>query len=818
MKHCRIAALWVLVFFALASRVPQTLAQSVENSPVPGTNLSPASTSQSAAAQRAVVSGLVSEAASGESVIGINVILATDSVVVRSSSIIRGTRTNKFGFYSLPDVPPGSYFLVVRGVGYRQFAKRIAVGAASMRENIALGTQNVRSQEVTVQAEREASPTRSISSVELKSELVSKMPTLGGETDIFRALQLMPGIKSGGELSSGLYVRGGSPDQNLVLLDGVIVYNPSHLGGFLSSFNNDAMRDVRVIKGAFPAEYGGRLSSVIDLTMKEGTKEKISGTGNISLIASRLMVEGPITEDITFMVAGRRTYFDLLLNLATNGQSPINYYFYDLNAKINYKASENDRVFISGYFGSDVLAPQNQQANGGVNFSVDWGNATGNVRWMHIISPSLFTNFSAIYTDYRFGATIISQNSFDTTSFRTFSQIRDFTARGDVQWYPTEEHSVKAGFDATFHRFTTVLESNNEQVLQVAEMVNLASGQIDALEASVYAQDEWKITQGFTANLGLRLSYFQRGNRLLPEPRVSFAYAPTDDVSIKGAFAVANQFLHLVINNGIALPTDTWFPSTETILPGNSVQYTLGVETSLLGKEYFVSLEGYYKSLRNLYEFKDGANFGFLTPAESQLTRGDGEAYGMELFINKRLGALTGWIGYTLSWTNRTFAELNDGKTFFPRYDRRHDVSVVATYRLSDAWEIGATWTFATGQAYTMPSSQFYFSGVPGQPSRTTGYFYGNGQFTSFTERNGFRLPDFHKLDVNLTNHFTWFDLPFNFSINIYNVYNRQNPFAWILNYQSPRPPNPAITGSVPVLNQFTLFGIVPTISIGFKF
>lgn len=813
MKHCRLAALLLVCTLTCGSRI---MAQKVDNSPVPGTP--PPSVSPSPQ-QRATVSGLVSEAASGESVIGINVILATDSVVARSSSIIRGTRTNKFGFYSLPDVPEGTYFLVVRGVGYKQFSKRIVVGGAPVRENIALGAQSVRSQEVTVQAEREATSTRTISSVEIKSEFISKMPTLGGETDIFRALQLMPGIKSGGELSSGLYVRGGSPDQNLILLDGVIVYNPSHLGGFLSVFNNDAMRDVRVIKGGFPAEYGGRLSSVIDMTMKEGSKEKITGAGNISLIASRLTIEGPITEDVTFMVSGRRTYFDLLLNLATQGQSPLNYYFYDVNAKINYKISENDRIYASGYFGSDVVAPQNQQATGGVGFGIDWGNATGNLRWMHIVSPSLFTNFSAIYTDYRFGANILSQNSFDTTSFRTLSQIRDFTARGDVQWFPADEHTVKIGFDATFHRFTTLLESNNEQVLQVAEMANLTSGRIDALEASVYGQDEWRITPELTANLGLRLSYFQRGNRFLPEPRASFAFAPTEDISIKGAFAVANQFLHLVVNNGISLPTDTWFPSTETILPGNSMQYILGVETSLLGKEYFVSVEGYYKSLRNLYEFKDGANFGFLTPAESQLTRGDGNAYGVELFINKRLGALTGWIGYTLSWTNRTFAELNDGKPFAPRYDRRHDVSVVATYRFNEAWEIGATWTFATGQAYTMPSSQFYFSGIPGQDRQSTGgYFYGNGQFNSYTERNGLRLPDFHKLDVNLTNNFTWFGLPFNFSINIYNVYNRQNPFAWILNYRPQPTQNPSITGSVPVLTQYTLFGIVPTISLGFKF
>jgi TonB dependent receptor/TonB-dependent Receptor Plug Domain/Carboxypeptidase regulatory-like domain len=765
------------------------------------------------------ISGLISEAVSGEAVIGITVMLTIDSLATRSASIVRGTRSNKFGFYSMPGVPKGLYYLVVRGVGYQFFAKRVVIKDASVRENIALQMQNVRSQEVTVQAEREATSVRTISSVEVKSEFINKMPAFGGETDIFRALQLMPGIKGGSELSSGLYVRGGSPDQNLTLLDGVIVYNPSHLGGFLSVFNNDAMRDVRVIKGGFPAEYGGRLSSVIDLTMKEGSKEKITGTGNISLIASRLTVEGPITENLTFMLSGRRTYFDLLLNAAFQGEAPVNYYFYDFNAKLNYTASENDRIFLSGYFGSDVLLqPKNSLANGGVNFGIDWGNATGNLRWMHIVSPTLFTNFSAIYTDYRFGATILSQSNTDTTSFLTRSQIRDIAAKGDIHWFPAKEHSVKAGIDATMHVFTTALESNNQFVRQFSQQANIGSGRIEALEASIYGQDEWQITPDFTANLGLRLAYFQRGNRFLPEPRVSFAYAPTEDISIKGAFAVANQFLHLVVNNGVALPTDSWFPSTETILPGNSVQYILGAETSLLGKEYFVSVEGYYKTLRNLYEFKDEANFGFLTPAENQLTRGDGEAYGVELFINKRLGALTGWIGYTLSWTNRTFAALNDGKPFAPRYDRRHDISVVATYRLSDAWELGASWTFATGQAFTMPSAQFVYTGVPGVDANQSF----SGQYVNYTARNGFRLPDFHKLDVNLTNNFTWFGLPFTFSINVYNVYNRYNPFAWVLNYQPQRvfQPNapPTTTGNVPVLTQYTLFGIVPTIGLGFKF
>ncbi len=782
------------------------------------------STGSSDASNHAV-SGIVSEAASGEAIIGINVILATDSAASRSASIVRGARTNKFGFYSLPNIPDGSYFLIVRGIGYRLYGKRITVQGGGLRENIALEVQSSRSEEVTVQAEREATSVRTISTVEVKSDMIRKLPTLLGEADVFRVLQLMPGIKGGSELSSGLYVRGGSPDQNLTLLDGVIVYNPSHLLGFFSTFNNDALRDVRVMKGSFPAEYGGRLSSVIDLTMKEGTKEKLSGVANLGLIASRLTLEGPITENVTFMLSGRRTYLDLLVSAATNGKPPATYNFYDLNAKVNVRLSDNDRIYASGYFGSDEGALFPQQ-NNNTDIGINWGNATANLRWAHIFSDDLFSNFSAIYTDYRFGTRIYSATDRDTTGFLTQSQIRDFTLRGDVQWHPAKGHTVKAGFDATFHQFKIALESNNAQLRQFLDFLNLKSNTIDALEAAAYVQDEWEISPELTANIGFRASYFLLGNRLLPEPRISFAYAPIEELSIKGGVAVANQFLHLVINNGIALPTDSWFPSTDKILPGNSVQYTLGVENSFLGKEYFVSVEGYYKSLRNLYEFKDDANFTFLTPAENQLTRGDGEAYGVEVFINKRLGALTGWIGYTLSWTRRTFADLNDGRPFYPRYDRRHDLSVVATYRISEGWEVGAAWVYATGQAFTMPSGQFLFTGTPGLPSATSGGFGGGftNRYSDFTERNGSTLPPTHRLDVNLKHHFSWFNLPFTFDISIYNVYSRWNPIARIVQYQNLRPnfgsgaPPASDLVSAPKVTDYALFGIVPTLGIGFKF
>ncbi len=758
-------------------------------------------------AQNAVISGVVSEAASGEFVIGVNVVLSKDSASTSSANVVRGARTNKFGFYSLPNVPQGTFYLVVQGIGYKKFLKKIVVDKAdeAVRQNVAMQMQNVRSEQVTVQAERQSSsPTSNISSVELKSDFISKMPSLGGETDIFRVLQLMPGIKSGGEASSGLYVRGGSPDQNLILLDGVTVYNPSHLGGILSTFNNDAIRDVRVIKGAFPAEYGGRLSSVVDLTMKEGSKEKFSGSANLSLIASRLTLEGPIGEDASFMVSGRRTYFDLLTAISGLGGIP-SYYFYDLNAKLNYKIGENDRIFVSGYFGNDVLA---QPAGSAFNFGLDWGNATGNLRWSHIVSPTLFTNFSAIYTDYRFGFNLGAGDAATSGGFgfNTFSQIRDITVKGDVQYFPTQEHTIKAGVEATYHRFNTIAESSNRTLSNILDEAG-GNATINALEAAAYVQDEWQITPQLAANLGFRLAYFQLGNRILPEPRASLSYALTEDVTLKGAFAIANQFMHLIVRNDISLPTDTWFPATETIKPANGVQYVLGAETYLFDKEWMVSVEGYYKAMQNLYEFKDNATFGLFAPAESQLTAGNGEAYGVEFFLQKRIGALTGWLGYTLSWTTRTFAELNDGKPFYPRYDRRHDISVVLNYKLNELWDFGVTWQFATGQAFTMPSGQYSFPNFDSQtliPSQRINY----------TQRNGFTAPDFHNLGVNITHYFTWFNLPFNGGLSIYNTYNRQNPFSVAVSYTAD-PKTGVLSGAV---TQTALFPIIPTVFIGFKF
>ena len=738
------------------------------------------------------ISGIVSDDTSKEAVISATVALYTDSII-NKDNFVKGAYSNKFGFYSLPNISSGTYYLAVSSVGYKIKLTKLTVANDDLRKNIQLESISVMTEEVTVTADRESSPTSSISTISISPSFVSKMPAFGGEVDIFRTLQLLPGIAAGSELSSGLYVRGGSPDQNLILLDGVTVYNPSHLAGFISSFNNDAIKDIRMIKGAFPAEYGGRLSSVLDLTMKEGRKDKIGGKAGISLISSKLTVEGPINENSSFMISGRRFYFDLLLGLITN-DAPT-YYFYDFNAKANYKLSENDVLYVSGYFARDVFGVNE---NDNDDISVNWGNSTANLRWMHIVSPELFTNFSLVYTDYIFDSNIGE----DDVVFNTGSRIRDIVLKGDAQYLAYDNHIIKTGADITWHNFNANANFNEPEIEEDLDF--LGEGNINTFDIALYAQDEWKATERLDVNYGLRGYYFQQGNYLDVEPRISATYLTEEGVRLKGAFAVANQYIHLVVRNNISLPTDLWFPSTENILPSRSYQGVLGAEMNIIDDTYLVSLEGYYKKMDNLLEYRDDAEFTLGIPLEEQFTRGEGRAYGIELFLNKQIGNFTGWIGYTLAWTKRQFADLNRGNEFYPRYDRRHDVSLTLNYEFNDTWELGMAWVYGTGQAYTMPTSTYIWRDD----------FNYNDEKYQFSERNGVRLPAYHRMDLNFMYKFEAYKLPWVLSINIYNVYDRRNPFAWNVGYDY----NDQTGEFTKELKQITLFPIIPTLGLSFEF
>ena len=751
----------------------------------------------SEAAANFTIAGTVTEKTSGEYAIGATVGVYTDSIAA-NDNLVTGTFTNKYGFFSIPDLEMGEYWLFITGIGYEIFQKRIAVKNEDLLLNIQLESKDIRLQEVIVEEER-TTETREISTIQVSPDFVSKMPSIGGEIDVFRTLQLLPGVQQSTELSSGLYVRGGSPDQNLVLLDGVIVYNPTHLGGFLSSFNSDALRDVKLIKGALPAEYGGRLSSVIDLSMKEGTKEDFSGSGALSMISSKLTLEGPINDNSTFMVSGRRMYLDLLLGLsdaAGEEEDYPDYYFYDLNAKVNYKLGENDRIFASGYFARDVFGFDNDE-----EFETLWGNSTSNLRWMHIFSPKLFSNFSMIYTDYLFETTLTDDDNI-MNSFNSYSQIKDFMLRGNLEYHPGKDHKIKAGMEVTNHQFNVKASTSFEEEFNFDY---LSTGEISTLDAAFYVQDEWN-TGDFTHNLGFRGYYFQEGNYFDIEPRLSSVYQYTDDLSFKASFDIAHQYLHLVTRNDINLPTDLWFPSTKDIKPQKGFQFVLGAEKLLFNGEYLVSVEGYYKDMQNLIEFKDNADFNFGMPDTDQFTFGKGRAYGVELFINRRIGNLTGWLGYTLAWTERKFDELNNGNWFPPRYDRRHDISLAMTYNINDTWELGAAWVYGTGQAYTVPNGTYTIN-----PVNMGGFV--NDEY-HYSSRNGYRMPSYHRMDVNFMYKYSWFGLPFEFSINVYNIYNRKNPFTIYIDEEYGYTQEEVEKK----LKKVTLFPIIPTFGLRFKF
>ncbi len=754
---------------------------------------------------RSTISGTITDSISGEVLINASLLLL-DSVHSTPAKLFRGATSNTFGFYSIPDIPPGRYTVLARMLGYRSMSVSCVISDStnSLQLNLRMAGEDIRLQEVVVEGRTMTDERLQVSSNQVAPEFIEQLPSLGGEIDVFRSLQLLPGVKASSEVSSGLYIRGSSPDQNLTLLDGVVLYNPSHLGGFLSTFNPDALNHIQLIKGAFPAEYGGRLSSVIDLTMREGTKEKVSGAAGISMISSHATLEGPLTENGSFMVSGRRMYFDLLYPLFASDPNTPRYYFYDLNAKVNFSLSASDRLFASGYFGRDVFSVPPD--NGPSELDMSWGNASANIRWVHILSPSLFTNFSVIYTNYDFSSSVIEHESLRSEEFTTHSGIEDVVLRGGLQWFPSEQHTIKSGIEFTGHTFAVSASDNLDLEDGVMNRTRVTS-----VEAAIYLQDEWKVTPEFSTNLGGRFYYFHDGHYLGFEPRLAAAYEISDGVLLKGSIAVAHQFLHLITRDDISVPTDLWFPSTESIKPSWSFQSVAGVEAGMFDNRYSLSIEAYFKRMMNLYEYRDGADFSFGVPVESQFTSGTGTAYGIEILLNKPAGVVTGWLGYTLSWTRRKFPELNHGQPFPPRYDQRHNISAVLTYRLGESWEFGATWEYGTGQASTLPTGQYQFSRLNGQelPDIRRGDLY-----FDYTERNAHRLPAFHKLDLSFVHRFTWFALPFEFSINVYNAYNRANVFREILEVR----PADNFGGTKTVIRRITLFPVIPTLGLRMKF
>jgi len=750
----------------------------------------------------ATVSGLLKDAQNGETLTG---------ATVEAVGLGKGNVSNEYGFYSFT-LPAGSDSVTLRFsyIGYGTALRRIKP-QNSIKMNVSLRLEGSVLNEVVIKAnglsERLKSTEMSVTTISTRE--VKSVPSLFGEADVIKILQLKPGIASGSEGTTGLFVRGGNSDQNLIVLDEAVVYNSNHLFGFFSTFNSDAVKDLKVYKGGFPAQYGGRLSSVIDVRMKEGNNQKFSGSGGLGLIASRLTLEGPIQKDkSSFIVSGRRTYADIItraINKANEGTEDFNpipdYYFYDLNTKINFTLSAKDRLFLSGYFGRDVFKFKDDN----FNFLFDWGNTTGTARWNHVFTPKLFANTTLTYSDYRYRI----QNQLQGFSFKLGSNIKDANAKVDFYYQPNNEHTVRFGANATYHDFIVGrLKAGSDD-----GQINFESGQeYSGMEYGLYVADEWAISDRLKVNYGGRLSAWQNNPAFYSnfEPRIAANYGLNNRWSLKGSYSRMNQYVHLLASSGLSLPTDIWYPSTRGVKPEGSDQIAIGT-SYLLGDDILITWEAWYKWLQNSVDFKDGAELFANNDLENELTIGRGYAYSpLELEIEKKDGKLTGWIGYTLSWARRgRFADINGGAYFPPRFDTRHNLSVVGMYNLSKRWQINATFVYTSGYISWLPSGRFTFQDVAGAPLQLIVPGYG--------PRNTFRVPPYIRADLGIVYRFKTRRLENDLTLSVYNATDRRNPFFLYIDVETIEG-DPIDFPSKITAKQVSLFPILPSLTWNFKF
>ncbi|MFD2960611.1 MULTISPECIES: TonB-dependent receptor [Olivibacter] len=748
------------------------------------------------------VSGTVKSASKGETVIG-----ATISAGGRYV-----TQTNEYGFYSLT-VPTGTYELTISNVSFATYSQQIIVN-----KDITLHVELIDDAQTLDEVVISSSRGRSLSSPQMGLERVTpneiaKVPVLMGEKDVVKVLQLLPGIKSAGDGSSGMYVRGGAADQNLVLLDEANVYNASHLLGFFSTFNSDAIKDVSVYKSGMPAQYGGRLSSVLDIKMNDGNNQDFNVSGGVGLISAKLNVEGPIqTGKSSFLLTGRRTYADMFLKLSNDSSINSNsLYFYDLNAKLNYQLGEKDRIYFSGYLGKDHLGV-------GDLFGLDWGNKTATMRWNHVFNSKLFSNTSLIYSNYDYN---ISINS-GTNNFDIRSNIRDYNFKQEFQWYPNNRNSIRMGLNSIYHNIKPgeVRSKNEESSINDIRMQNRYSW-----ENGIYASNTWSVSDKFNLTYGLRLSTFSilgegdfynvnsegkvidtthygKGDFVKTyvnlEPRLAASYQWNRANSVKASYVRNAQYLHLISNSTSTSPTDKWIASTNIIKPELSDQFSIGYYRNLADNRYELSVESYYKTLQNQIDYRDGADvYNSNNAIETELLYGKGRTYGIEWLLKKSTGRLTGWISYTLSKTERKIDGINNNEWYNARQDRTHDIAIVAMYQLNKKWTLSANWVFYTGDAVTFPAGKYIID------DRTV-YYY--------TARNSYRMPNYHRLDLGATMQLKqkkrWSS---ELSFSLYNAYGRENAYT-IEFMDSKNDPNKTVA------NQIALFKFIPSVSYNFKF
>ncbi|WP_167353137.1 TonB-dependent receptor [Pedobacter steynii] len=755
------------------------------------------------AQQRITVSGTIKDRTTGETLIGA-------TVKLQSASQNTGLATNAYGFYSITTAP-GEYNLIVSYSGYQSSIQKITLHK-SLTINIELAPASTL-QEVQISAtdlkdENVKSPQMGLNKINMKD--LDNLPVLLGEKDVLKAIQFLPGVKSGGEGNTGFFVRGGAADQNLILLDEATVYNSAHLLGFFSTFNADAIKDVSLYKGGMPAQYGGRLSSVLDVKMQDGNDKKFGIEGGLGLIASRIKAEGPLVKNkSSFMISARRTYIDLLLKAFGDSalkKNTLN--FYDINAKLNYKFDDKNTLFLSGYFGQDNIGIKDLFAN-------DWGNTTATMRFNHIFSNRLFSNTSLIYNRYSYAIELIDEKS----NAKVKSLIRDLNFKQDFQYF-SNNHILRFGLQGIHHQITpsdiTATSNSSINPLSIEKRYGLEFG--------AYLSDEWKLNEKWNLLFGLRLSQFSLlgpgkintyntnaevissktyksgdfiKNYLNLEPRFSASYALNDKNSIKASYNRNTQNIHILSNSGTSSPTDQYVMSSNNIRPEIGDQIALGYFKNTENNGYEFSAEVYYKWLQNQIDYKDGADLTANAEVESLLLYGKGRAYGVEFYGRKTKGRLTGWISYTLSKTERQFEGINQGTYFPARQDRTHDLSLVAMYNLSNRWSVSANYIFNTGNSVTYPAGKYNIGGL-------TTYYY--------TDRNANRMPNTSRLDIGATlkaKETRRFQSSWTFSI--YNVLNTKNPYA--IRFRD-KENDPTRTEAV----QTSLFGIIPSITYNFKF
>ena len=759
------------------------------------------------------LSGHVQDAVSGEQLLG---------ATVWCEDTKQGVAANIYGFYSLT-LPEGKHNIIVTYIGYtpQRFEIDLSMNI-KMDINLIAGTK-LKEAVVSAESLNKIEEQVQMSKMEIPIDQVKRLPAIGGEVDLLKVLQLLPGVQSGGEGTSGLYVRGGSPDQNLMLLDGVPLYSVNHLFGFFSVFNADAVKNMSITKGGFPARFGGRLSSILEIYMKDGHMKEYHADATVSIIASKLTVEGPIVEDkASFMLSARRTYLDLLINpiiAQANRNNPDvttdpRYYFYDLNGKLNWRIGPKDRLYLSAFKGEDdfgIASAENYGINSStLDFGLDWKNEIQALRWNREWSPRLFSNTTLTRSLYNFNTGIeITEQSEDTLSMAALynSGIEDFSGRIDFDFAPNSRHYIKFGANWTNHTFSpgaTSLELNFGDTPALDTLLGPADIKSD--EAFLYVEDEFELSERLKLNLGVHASILmvQDTSYNSIQPRAALNYRLPGGYAFKASFARMAQYVNLLTNEGLGLPTDLWVPSTARIRPQQSWQVAMGVAKTFGDIE--VSLEGYYKGMEGLLSYKEGASFLFSldTDWEDQVTQGIGNAYGTELLVQKKYGRTTGWIGYTLSWSNRQFDDINSGNWYPFTYDRRHDVSFVVTHDFTDKWTGSAVWLYGTGRALTLSESSFsaYVPDGTGE-----GIYTFSAEVPS--EKNAFRMSPYHRLDLSLTRTKIRENGTRHLIFSVYNAYNNLNPFF----AQTDEDDN-----GNPVIREYGIFPIIPSIAWRFSF